>query len=612
MFFRHLRLIALGTFFLAAAKLHAQPGTPTPSQPTNGAIEIPTAADFLWRPVVGGISYEIELAFDTSFITLAYQDRISEYQKQIADLWPDTLYYWHVRAVDSLDSTSAWSEPQSFRTVVTGAPRPTTPVDGANDVRFDQATLGFTYPSTPPNGFETEYAFDAGFRGGVRIATSDKSVGLSILPADTTVYWRVRVAGGAAAGPGAWSRTMRFYTASTPLPQLGICTPIAPTSGIELEDLLISSVWSGPTPGAAPVRYHVQFSTDPTMREVAMNFEELDSTRVMVRMPAAAATWYWHVRALSTTPGLLDGPWSTVASFSIGERVGPALAVPLLQLPPNGSDNRGAKVTMLWDSVEGAASYELEVGRDTLFDTSDTVIATARRSTSVKGLMLETAYSWRVRALSDSGVGSWSDPFTFTTRTVDTILPGVPTPLAPDDEVRDLDPTLVFRWNPASDATAHLVQVSGDSTFAEGTYEFAAFDSTATGQLEEGRRWWWRVRGINEFGFGPWSRLRTFTTLVTTSAAPRTADDRHRTISITPIPASTSAQLVAQVGPLAEARVTVAGLRGDVVFDESFSADEGGRLVLNLPAAQIPPGVYRCRVISAGGEVLETPLVVTR
>jgi|GEM_PF-7032549 len=609
---RFFRLFAVCGLLLAAATLRAQVGVPTLAQPADNATGVPAATTFIWRPASGVVAYEVQIAFDLLFDQLSYQNSTADSQHEVEDLWPDTLYYWRVRAVDSLDSAGAWSAVRSFRTVATGAPRPLTPVDGAGDLPYDQVTVTYAHPTTPPNGFDVGYAFDPDFRGGVTVSASGTAASLPTLPADTAVYWRVRVAATAGAGAGPWSRTMQFHTARPSLPRLGSCSPLTPTSGITLEDVLISSLWSGPSGGAAPVLYHVQFSQDPTMRTVALDFRDLDSTALSLTLPAAG-DWHWRVRALATTEGLLDGPWSSAASFTVNERVATALDAPVLLLPPNGARWRGLTVTMSWDSVAGGESYEVEVGRDTLFEEADTVIAGSAHSARLAGLQPDTLYTWRARALAAGGAnrGPWSRPFTFSTRSLDTVLPGVPVPVAPENERRDLETTVQFHWNPARAASAHVVQVCGDSLFGEGTREFGAFDSTATAALEEGGRWWWRVRGVNEFGPGAWSAVYTFTT-ATTSSVPVRADDVPRSIAVTPTPAVSSAQLLARLAPFAEGRVTVAGLRGGIVFDGSFRANAEGTVQIDLPVAALQSGLYRCRVASTAGEVLETPLVVAR
>lgn len=598
---------------LAGARLFAQFGAPALAQPANNATDVPSTATFLWRPVSGAIGYELQLAFDAGFNDLSSEYSITPYQTDVAGLWPDTLYYWRVRAVDSLNNPSDWSAPWSFWTVVTGAPRPTTPVDGAADIPADQITVGFTHPTTPPNGFEVAYTLDSTFRSGVGTTTTNsKSAGLPTQPADTIVYWRVRVAGGATAGPGAWSRVVRFRTAPAPLPQLGICVPLAPTSGIELEDLLISSVWSGPAPGAAPVRYHVQFSTDQTMREITLDIDDVDSTHLTVLLPEGSATWYWHVRAISTDSRTLDGPWSSTATFSIRERVGTALGAPLLLLPPDRSPHRGAAITMAWDSVPGAVAYELELGRDTLFDSSDTIIGAVDRFASFSGLLPNTLYIWRVRALSDSGIGPWSVPFTFSTGATEPVRPGDVTLISPENERRDLDTTVTFVWSPAPNAIAHQVAVCDDSTFSENVRTFGAFDTTATGVLEGGRRWWWRVRGMSEAGPGPWSTVWTFTTATGSSSVSLDPAPSRGSITIVPTPAQDHATLTALLPTSGDVRITVITMRGVVVAEQSGTVGSDRSLRASLAVGALPPGLYRCRVTTVEGESIDTPLVITR
>jgi hypothetical protein len=100
--------------------------------------------------------------------------------------------------------------------------------------------------------------------------------------------------------------------------------------------------------------------------------------------------WYWKVRARG------DEEWSYPERFWIQPRSGPQLRYPLSAA----SAKAGAPLELVWEAVDNAQGYEVEVGGST-------------SRTSVPWLAVsslpEGTTRWRVRAiLSDGGTSPWS------------------------------------------------------------------------------------------------------------------------------------------------------------------------------------------------------------
>lgn len=76
-------------------------------------------------------------------------------------------------------------------------------------------------------------------------------------------------------------------------------------------------------------------------------------------------------------------------------------------------------------------------------------------------------------------------------------------------------------WSAAVDATRYEVQVATDSSFSSIAYRDTTEATTAdtAAGLMTGSRYFWRVRGINTAGAGPWSVVWSFTTAVPLPAA---------------------------------------------------------------------------------------------
>lgn len=98
-------------------------------------------------------------------------------------------------------------------------------------------------------------------------------------------------------------------------------------------------------------------------------------------------------------------------------------------------------------------------------------------------------------------------------------LPGAPgeiTLLSPQDGAADLPTNVAFAWAPDATSDAYHLQVTTDAAFSDIAYE--AEDLTQSthngGSFDDGTSFFWRVRGRNGIGAGPWSAVYGFTTQV--------------------------------------------------------------------------------------------------
>jgi hypothetical protein len=92
------------------------PGTPTPTTPGNGAVNVPVPVTFSWSTGTQAVSYDIEIATDAGFTTVVYTANVAG-TSHAAEYGFDelTTYYWRVRAVN-LCGSGTFSEIFSFTT----------------------------------------------------------------------------------------------------------------------------------------------------------------------------------------------------------------------------------------------------------------------------------------------------------------------------------------------------------------------------------------------------------------------------------------------------------------------------------------------------------------
>jgi hypothetical protein len=85
--------------------------------------------------------------------------------------------------------------------------------------------------------------------------------------------------------------------------------------------------------------------------------------------------------------------------------------------------------------------------------------------------------------------------------------------LSPPDGATGLETTVQLVWAQLSDARSYRVAVAEDSLFSATVFEDSLADTTiAAGGLPAGTTCFWRVRGENASGAGPWSAALRFST----------------------------------------------------------------------------------------------------
>jgi hypothetical protein len=119
---KRLKLVVILTFF-PVLSLMAQPlDSPILSEPPDVDIIVQLPVTLVWDNVAGAETYEIQISLNSDFSTLVnstpYSVSTTNFQVPTGVLNPFTVYYWRVRALNSVTS-SLYSTPFSFRTAGT-------------------------------------------------------------------------------------------------------------------------------------------------------------------------------------------------------------------------------------------------------------------------------------------------------------------------------------------------------------------------------------------------------------------------------------------------------------------------------------------------------------
>ena len=320
-------------------------------------------------------------------------------------LSPNTKYYWRVNSFNSAGQYSSWSLTRSFRIAML-PPLLTTPTTGAplltNRPIFDwedvPGATGYTIQAAPVSNFGGTLTLNA-------VANSSSYTAIKDLPANKTIYWRVRSNG--TNGPSAWSSVFTLTTAKPPsIPAL-----VAPTENLLISTTLTPKLdWGNSTVpvGVTFDKYHVQVATDAAFSAIVTEADVsgISSSEYIVPALSPNTKYYWRVNSFNSAGQYSS--WSLTRSFRI------AMLPPVLTTPSGPTGSLNLKPPFDWVDVSGATNYTIQVSKVSTFSTL-LVNATAPTSTYTPTVNLpaNTTLYWRVRTNGVNGPSNWSAPSNF-------------------------------------------------------------------------------------------------------------------------------------------------------------------------------------------------------
>lgn len=210
----------------------------------------------------------------------------------------------------------------------------------------------------------------------------------------------------------------------------------------------------------------------------------------------------------------LPGSFRALRCWGMAIALVPAVAVsispPVLQWPCGGSTfDPALPIGLSWAASAGAINYEVQVSMDPLFTFTAIDEYTPATFTNAMGLFYDAHYYWRVRASDGTTWSVWSSNCDFFTMP----MPAPPAPVlqAPPNNSVNLATTVGLQWS-FIPATSIEINLSLSPTMSSPTViNTVGQNHTLTG-LATGQTYYWRVRGSNIGGTGPWSATWNFTT----------------------------------------------------------------------------------------------------
>jgi len=153
--------------------------------------------------------------------------------------------------------------------------------------------------------------------------------------------------------------------------------------------------------------YTVQIAKDSQFKNIVTTKTITTSATYVALGLVNNTTYYWRVCSNNSTG---SSEYSTAYSFTTVN------ITPLLLTPYNGATNQSRMPVLVWETVTGAVNYTVEVTTSSTFAYITLTRTYVVPSTLlITGLLANTTYYWRVRAIFSSSTSNNSNPFHFTT-----------------------------------------------------------------------------------------------------------------------------------------------------------------------------------------------------
>lgn len=198
-------------------------------------------------------------------------------------------------------------------------------------------------------------------------------------------------------------------------------------------------------------------------------------------------------------------------------------------------------------------------------------------------------------------------------------LAGTPPPapllVVPADGAMISADSVVFSWrstDPASDA--YWFENATDSLFVNSSVDSTLTDTTTTlRMLVDGQRYWWRVRGRNSAGWGPFSAVRSYRIVLTAYQEVEDLPQRFSLDQNYPNPFNPTTVIRYHLPKAGYVTLKVYNLVGQELTTLVNEVKQGGRYEVQFDGAGLASGVYFYRlVVSAGGSLSSEHFVETK
>ncbi len=534
------------------------PATVELTDPSNQQQDISVLPVLNWNQAELADHYQLQLSTSSDFSTIILDtDNLEALMYEVTDsLNHLTNYYWRVRGKSEIGDGD-WSDIWSFTTIIEkpDVVELTSPDSGSVDIPII-SELQWNL-SERAEYYQVKLSKDTEFTEVVQ--DSSEITGVSFTPDElqynTTYHWKVRAIN--VGGESEWSESRSFFTEfALPMPVLE--SPVPATEEVELPVVFYWHPVEEASDYTLEVSLDESFETVLNILSEESEIESFGKANESNTLTTQNSGWmiskrveeldydtqyFWRVHAENES-GISD--WSEIWSFTTEKA--PITTPVTLLTPANESTDVAFPVELTWQAFEGAAHYDLQISESPAFTSTISEIDYESTSFTTTALEDTTNYYWRVRATVDEQKTAWSDTWSFQTGFSAESITEAPTHVTPENGAVRQPLSLYLIWNEVGNAENYELQLSTDSEF-EQLHSLAMSDSdkglkSAQDQSDEQlttvyvddldfeTTYFWRVRGINPGGSGPWSEPWEFSTIRDSEQGPELASPANESIDV--------------------------------------------------------------------------------
>ncbi|MEQ9091710.1 MAG: T9SS type A sorting domain-containing protein [Balneola sp.] len=474
------------------------PDVPQLTSPLNNATDLDTLVSFQWSASNDAEAYEIQIATDSEFNNLFFEDSLSATMVENIKVEFASMYYWRVRAVNSVGE-SAWTSARAFtvREQEPAIPQLLSPTDDQTDI--DTLTTFVWNNADRASSYTFQISTDSLF-GSIflDVITSDTSENVGGMEFQQEYFWRVKSSNSAGESEYSMVNSFTVKAEDASVPEL-----LSPSNNIQEVELSPNFAW-GSAQGAT--KYEFQLSSILDFSSLTENQTLNDTTYSISSDLDYETQYFWRVRGIGVSD---TSDWSPVFNF---RTIVDKPEAPDLISPEDGAVDLDVTSLFKWTSVKNAESYTLQISEVSDFTTTLFESTLSDTMETADGFDYQSAYYWRVKASNSTGDSEYSTTFSFTVKAEDA---SVPEPLSPENNSESVSVTPEFIWSNVQGAVKYQFQLSDDVQFNTTLVSDIQSDST-TGisfDLNFETTYFWRVRGIGAASdSSDWSPVMTFTT----------------------------------------------------------------------------------------------------
>ena len=464
------------------------------------------------------------------------------------------------------------------------APVQTFPSNGASiaDVNVSltwNPALGGTVTS-----YEAHLSTDTTFASPVILPIWGTSAKTDELSFNSVYYWRVR-AKGTGSTVSSWSPAFSFTTFSNQFTSLApVVADVNPETNLSWDTVA----------GVDDYVYEIDEDTLMGSPNTGIVLQPTVTNQAKALMTALnfGTTYFWRVKARHSKD---ESNWSDVKSFSVLDMftlISPADSI----LDINPTQSLACKKTL------GVTEYRFAIDDSTDFDVNSEYysMSSAFHSdfhdkinithTATKLAFGKTFY-WKVMGVNSSGTSSWSNVFSFTTKSdVDLTSPT-------DGAVGVASVNAKFSWELITGCESYELQYGTDATFTTNTSVNIKYD-TANHTTLSFPQWdlpyHWRVRAIHSKDVSDWSAPFSF------SVTPTGMEEiPGLKISVFPNPADDHISITTEAGFSDVIRLKLFSIQGAMV-DSRILQPSGNRSSCTYDTGSLLSGEYILSIESRG------------